>query len=265
MFNSIAKDYDRLNHIMSLGIDKIWRKRGIRAVFEPSEVEKELTASGESENGGLHILDIACGTGDFSIAIAKEMARRYKSRKIAVPEEPGPNRKEHTWVGHVTGVDLSEGMLAVMDEKVKKAGLEKLISHETGDSEHLRFEDNSFDRITIAFGIRNFENREACLKELLRILRPGGRLVILELSVPSNAVIRWCYNLYFLHVLPYIGGKISGDTAAYRYLPASVLGFPNKSRFMKLMKDCGYVKVRHKAFTLGICRMYLGEKSGDLS
>ena len=135
-----------------------------------------------------------------------------------------------------------------------------MISYETGDCENLRFADGSFDRVTVAFGVRNFEDREKGLKDMLRVLRPGGELVILELSVPSNAVIRWFFNLYFLHILPLIGGKVSGDKAAYRYLPASVLNFPGKKEFMGTLRGCGFRNVRHKAFTLGICRMYSGEK-----
>ncbi len=279
MFDSIAPEYDRLNHIMSLDIDKTWRKRALKYIFKPDRSEREMAAEGDSETGGLHILDIACGTGDFSIAIAKEMLRRCAkfggnadgqaktAEKESAPEEYGAEaltrNGAHTggyWHGHVTGLDLSEGMLKIMGEKVNAEGLGDVISYELGDSENLRFEDGAFDRVTVAFGIRNFENREKGLKEMLRVLRPGGELVILELSVPSNAVIRWFFNLYFLHILPLIGGKVSGDKAAYRYLPASVLNFPGKKEFMKTMRDCGYRNVRHKAFTFGICRMYSGEK-----
>ena len=162
--------------------------------------------------------------------------------------------------GHVTGVDLSEGMLAVMREKVGKAGLTEMISIEEGDGENLRFPDNTFDRVTIAFGIRNFEDRPKGLREMLRVLKPGGRLVILELSRPENKIIRWFYDLYFLHILPKIGGKVSGDKAAYAYLPASVAAFPGKKAFMATMREAGFRTVTHKTFTLGICRMYTGEK-----
>ena len=223
MFDSIAGDYDSLNHILSLDIDKIWRKKALKQIVDaPAPVQ---------------VLDLACGTGDFSIAIAKALAG-----------------------GHVTGVDLSEGMLAVMREKVDKAGLGGMISIEEGDGENLRFPDNTFDRVTIAFGIRNFEDRPKGLKEMLRVLKPGGRLVILELSRPENKVIRWFYDLYFLHILPKIGGKVSGDKAAYAYLPASVAAFPGKKEFMATMREAGFRTVTHKAFTLGICRMYTGEK-----
>ena len=226
MFDSIAGDYDALNHILSLDVDKIWRKKALKQIMDaPAPVQ---------------VLDLACGTGDFSIAIAKALSSATDS--------------------HVTGVDLSEGMLAVMREKVQKAGLTEMISIEEGDGENLRFPDNTFDRVTIAFGIRNFEDRPIGLREMLRVLKPGGRLVILELSRPENKVIRWFYDLYFLHILPKIGGKVSGDKAAYAYLPASVAAFPGKKAFMATMREAGFRAVAHKAFTLGICRMYTGEK-----
>lgn len=223
MFDSIAGDYDALNHILSLDVDKIWRKKALKQIVDaPAPVQ---------------VLDLACGTGDFSIAIAKALTG-----------------------GHVTGVDLSEGMLAVMREKVDKAELNGIISIEEGDGENLRFPDNTFDRVTIAFGIRNFEDRPKGLREMLRVLKPGGRLVILELSRPENKIIRWFYDLYFLHILPKIGGKVSGDKAAYAYLPASVAAFPGKKEFTATMREAGFRTVTHKAFTLGICRMYTGEK-----
>lgn len=223
LFDSIAKDYDKLNHILSLGVDKTWRKRAIKVIAEDRPQQ---------------ILDIACGTGDFSIEIARHT-------------NPATT---------VTGLDLSDGMLEVMDRKVAQAGLSGRISTQQGNSEAMSFEDCSFDRVTIAFGIRNFENRETALKEILRVLKPGGRLVILELSVPSNPVLRWCYELYFTKVLPWVGGVVSGEKAAYSYLPASVIKFPGKAEWMAIMSSCGYREVKHKAFTFGICRMYTGEK-----
>lgn len=268
MFNSIAPEYDKLNHIMSLDIDKTWRRRALKYMFKPDRTERGMAAGGDSETGGLRILDVACGTGDFSIAIAREMLRRASeiggpARKACPEGSAAAGQVMPTggyWPGHVTGLDLSEGMLEVMGEKVKAEGLQDMISYEKGDCENLRFEDGSFDRVTVAFGVRNFENRERGLKEMLRVLRPGGELVILELSVPSNAIVRWFYNLYFLHILPLIGGKVSGDRAAYKYLPASVVNFPGKVEFMRTLRECGYQNVRHKAYTLGICRMYSGEK-----
>lgn len=272
MFDSIAGDYDALNHILSLDVDKIWRKKALKQIVDaPAPVQ---------------VLDLACGTGDFSIAIAKalngplnlskrldseEAAFRQAQRPTHAVTEPvkvtgasvvgEPSRTTSSATGsHVTGVDLSEGMLAVMREKVGKAGLTEMISIEEGDGENLRFPDNTFDRVTIAFGIRNFEDRPKGLREMLRVLKPGGRLVILELSRPENKIIRWFYNLYFLHILPKVGGKVSGDKAAYAYLPASVAAFPGKKAFMATMREAGFRAVTHKAFTLGICRMYTGEK-----
>lgn len=274
MFDSIAGDYDSLNHILSLDVDKIWRRRALKRIVDAPAPAR--------------VLDLACGTGDFSIAIAKALSRSHKrvvtpieahvKASVKAPVEApakapveaqvtstgfvtgDSGRSDLMTKGHVTGVDLSEGMLAVMREKVAKAGLTEMISIEEGDGEDLRFPDNTFDRVTIAFGIRNFENREKGLREMLRVLKPGGRLVILELSRPENKAIRWFYDLYFLHILPKIGGKVSGDKAAYAYLPASVAAFPGKKAFMATMREAGFRTVTHKAFTLGICRMYTGEK-----
>ena len=227
MFDGIAPDYDRLNHLMSLGVDRSWRRRALKEILTPGKEQR--------------ILDIACGTGDFSLEIARRM-------------HPGSS---------VTGLDLSEGMLAGMREIVAKAGLSERIACLQGDSEAMPFGDGGFDVATIAFGIRNFEHREAALREILRVLRPGGRLVILELSVPENRLLRGCYNLYFKHFVPWIGGRISGNEAAYRYLPASVLGFPGRREWMATMARCGYAEVRHRAFTFGLCRMYSGKKEAQ--
>ena len=224
MFDGIAPDYDRLNHLMSLGVDRSWRRRALREIVTPGQPQQ--------------LLDIACGTGDFALAQARKMHAD----------------------SHITGLDLSEGMLAVMREKVAKAGLDGRISCEQGDCEQMRFADGSFDCATIAFGIRNFAHREAALEEILRVLKPGGRLVILELSVPENKLLRWAYNLYFMHFVPWIGGLVSGDKAAYKYLPASVQAFPGRREWTATMVRCGYANVRHRAFTFGLCRMYSGEK-----
>ena len=223
MFDSIAADYDKLNHLLSLDVDKAWRKKAIREV-----------------RPGGKVLDLACGTGDFAIAIAR-----------ALPES------------HVTGVDLSTGMLSVMEQKVRDLGLEGRIESEEGDGENLRFEDSTFDRVTNAFGIRNFEEKEKGLEEALRVLVPGGKLIILELSRPDNKVLRWFYDLYFLNILPKIGGSVSGDKAAYSYLPASVKNFPGKKEFTAMMLDAGFERVTHKALTFGICRMYTGCKPNN--
>ncbi len=227
LFDNIAPSYDKLNHVLSLNIDKTWRSRAVRKIVDT--------------DAPLKILDVACGTGDFSIAVAKKLA-------------PG---------GTVTGVDLSENMLAVGREKVEKAGLSDLIKMETGDCENMPYSDGAFDRICVAFGVRNFENIGLCLKEMLRVLAPGGKLVILELSMPSNALIRWAYKLYFLKILPWIGSKVSGNRGAYEYLPASVLKFPAPDRFAAMMSEAGFAGVTHKSFTFGICRMYIGSRPQD--
>ena len=224
MFDNIAPEYDKLNHILSLDIDKGWRRKAV----------KEIVKSGKTYN----ILDVACGTGDFSIAIAREAA-------------PG---------SHVTGLDLSEGMMEIGREKVSASGLDGTVSMEQGDCEQMRFGDCTFDRVAVAFGVRNFEHLETGLREMLRVLKPEGKIVILELSVPGNPVLRWLYKLYFLHILPAIGGKVSGNKAAYKYLPSSVLRFPKPKVFMRMMSSCGFTEVRSRAFTFGICRMYSGIK-----
>ena len=222
MFDNIAPDYDKLNHILSLNIDKNWRKKAVRELAD--------------EARPLNVLDVACGTGDFTIEIAKKVA---------------PDSR-------VVGVDISGGMIAVGLEKLSKLGINA--SMEVADCEALPYEDNTFDRISVGFGVRNFEHLELGLSEMYRVLTPGGKLVILELSVPSNAFIRWGYKLYFLKVLPFIGGLVSGDRGAYEYLPASVLRFPAPDKFMEIMKSAGFDIVEHTALTLGICRMYVGKK-----
>ena len=228
MFNGIAADYDLLNHMLSAGIDNCWRRKAVREVF-----------SGKNRTD---ILDMATGTGDFAIAVAKAAA-------------PG---------SHVTGIDLSEGMMSVGRRKVASEGLEGTIHMEQGDCERMDFADGAFDRVSVAFGVRNFEHLDIGLKEMLRVLKPGGKAVILELSTPQNPALNFLYRLYFLHILPAIGGLVSGDKGAYRYLPASVIRFPGPAEFMRLMSECGYTDVRHRAFTCGICRMYTGIRKETL-
>ncbi len=227
LFDTIAGEYDLLNHLLSLGADRGWRRKALREIVEPGRPQQ--------------ILDLACGTGDFSIAIARKMH----------PES------------QLTGLDLSEGMLAVMQRKLERRGLDGKVRTICGDACATGLPDAAFDRVTIAFGIRNFPDREAGLREALRLLRPGGKIVILELSVPENPVIGFLYKLYFKHVLPLIGGAVSGDWKAYRYLPASVLAFPGRKQWMQTMHACGFADVRHRAFSLGICRMYVGTKPSE--
>ena len=222
LFDNIAPDYDKLNHILSLNIDKSWRKKAVKEIA--------------NESRALDVLDVACGTGDFTIEIAKKCAAGSR----------------------ITGIDLSEEMMKAGRKKIQTAGVDAML--EQGDCEALKYSDESFDRISVGFGVRNFEHLEIGLKEMLRVLRPGGKLVILELSVPSNPVIRWCYKLYFLKILPAIGGMVSGNRGAYEYLPASVLHFPPPGKFMSMMQEAGFNDVKQKALTFGICRMYAGTK-----
>ena len=199
-----------------------WRKKAVRELAD--------------EARPLNVLDVACGTGDFTIEIARKVPHGST----------------------VVGVDISDGMIAVGLEKLAKLGIDAAL--EVADCEALPYEDNTFDRISVGFGVRNFEHLELGLSEMYRVLSPGGKLVILELSVPSNAFIRWCYKLYFLKILPFIGGLVSGNRSAYEYLPASVLRFPTPDKFMSIMKSAGFDVVEHRALTLGVCRMYIGKK-----
>lgn len=219
MFDAIAPDYDRLNHIMSFGTDRQWRRRAVRALADSPKP--------------LQILDVASGTGDFAIAIAKKVS----------PES------------EIIGIDLSEKMLEVGRTKVPDN-----IRLQQGDVEALPFPDNTFDRVSVAFGIRNFEHLGQGLSEMHRVLHPGGRMVILELSYPDNPFLLWCYKLYTLHILPFIGGLISGDRKAYTYLPHSILAFPKADTIVPMLQNIGFRQVRVSRFTFGTCVMYVGEK-----
>ena len=224
MFDDIAPEYDKLNHIMSFEIDKGWRKKAVRKIIDSDK--------------SLEILDVACGTGDFSIEIAKQAKEGSR----------------------ITGVDLSDGMLEIGKKKVSSLGMSETIKLEQGDCERLRFSDQSFDRVSVAFGVRNFENLETGLREMKRVLKAGGKIVILELSVPGNKFLLALYKIYTLKILPAIGGAISGNKKAYEYLPASVLKFPKPEKFKALIRDCGFKNIRSQSFTFGACRMYIGEK-----
>ena len=226
MFDDIAPEYDAFNHLSSLGIDKCWRSRALRELPSPCR----------------EVLDIACGTGDFCIAAARRLAKKSDSY-------------------HITGADISTGMLEVMRQKVSDAGLGSRVSTEEGDCAALRFSDGSFDAVTVAFGVRNFENREKCLHEILRVLKPGGRFIMLELGVPSWKPVAWLYRLYFTKILPFVGGKMSGNRKAYEYLPASVLAFPKKREWLATLEKVGFSNCRHHALSLGICRLYTADKA----
>ena len=223
MFDSIAPTYDRLNHVLSLNVDKLWRRHALQEIVDGTPQR---------------ILDVACGTGDSTISIAKAAAEGST----------------------VVGADISEGMMTLVKGKAEKAGVGERISLQVADGEALPYEEGTFDRVTCAFGIRNFEHKEKGLEEFLRVLKPGGKAVVLELSVPQNRLVRWAYDLYFLHLLPRIGGAVSGDRAAYKYLPASVHNFPSPNDFCRMMAEAGFRNVRCRTFSFGLCRMFVGER-----
>lgn len=221
MFNSIAGKYDFLNHFLSAGIDIIWRKKAIKILAR----EKPS-----------FILDIATGTGDLA----------FEALKLN-PEK-------------IIGVDISEGMLAVGREKVKKRNLTHKIELQLGDSENLVFEANYFDAAMAAFGVRNFENLVKGLSEMHRVLKPGGRIVILEFSKPAGFPFKQVYNFYFKQILPVFGKIISKDNAAYTYLPESVQAFPDGEDFTKILAQVGFKNIEWHSLTFGISSIYTGQK-----
>ncbi|SFS35708.1 bifunctional demethylmenaquinone methyltransferase/2-methoxy-6-polyprenyl-1,4-benzoquinol methylase UbiE [Sphingobacterium wenxiniae] len=218
MFNNISKTYDRLNRMMTMGIDTIWRKKAIRSL---KDLKPQL------------LLDVATGTGDFAI----------ESLRILQPKK-------------IIGVDISAGMLEVAKEKIQKKGLEGKFEVQLGDSERLQFEDNTFDAVTVAFGVRNFENLEQGLADIRRVLKPGGRAVILELSNPKAFPIKQLYYFWFHKLTPAFGKLVSKDTRAYSYLPESVANFPDGERFAAITKKVGYSKTKVRPQTFGFCTIY---------
>jgi demethylmenaquinone methyltransferase / 2-methoxy-6-polyprenyl-1,4-benzoquinol methylase len=221
MFDNIAPKYDFLNHFLSLGIDKLWRKKAIRILSGfPSE----------------SILDVATGTGDFAIAASKLNPKK------------------------IIGFDLSEQMLNVGRAKVKSLGLEKLIEFRKGDSEAMPFSDGQFDAITVAFGVRNFENLENGLREFRRVLKPDGVVIILEFSKPKYFPMKQLYLFYFFAILPLIGRMVSKDKSAYSYLPESVMAFPDDLKFLTILQKVGFSNARQKRLSFGIATIYIAQK-----
>jgi demethylmenaquinone methyltransferase/2-methoxy-6-polyprenyl-1,4-benzoquinol methylase len=222
MFNNISKTYDFLNHFLSLGIDIIWRKKAIR------ELQKDKPET---------ILDVATGTGDFA----------FEALEILKPKK-------------IIGVDISQGMLNIADQKIIKRNKSEVFEVRLGDSEQLLFDDNSFDAVTVAYGVRNFENLEKGIADMLRVLKPGGKAVILEFSKPKAFPIKQGYNFYFNYITPTIGKIFSKDARAYSYLPESVNAFPDGKRFTDLMDKVGYKNTKAKPLAFGICSIYTGIK-----
>jgi demethylmenaquinone methyltransferase/2-methoxy-6-polyprenyl-1,4-benzoquinol methylase len=221
MFDNISPKYDLLNHLLSLGIDIQWRKKAIK-----------LLSSAKPQT----ILDVATGTADFAI---QSLSLKPKN---------------------VIGVDISDGMLEIGRQKIKKKNLDHVITLENGDSENLRFEDNNFDAVIVAFGVRNFENLENGLLNMNRVLKKDGKVIILEFSKPTSFPFKQMYNFYFKSILPIIGNVISKDNSAYTYLPESVQAFPQGSKFLEILKKTGFNQTECIQLTFGICSIYTGVK-----
>lgn len=221
MFNNISRRYDLLNRVLSLGIDIGWRKKAVEIL---------------KTHNPQYILDVATGTADFAIAAIASGAKK------------------------ITGVDISEQMLEVGREKITALRLNDKIELLTGDSENLSFPDNYFDAVIVSFGVRNFENLEKGMSEQLRVLKPGGLLVVLEFSKPSGYFFKHIYNFYFKFILPTVGRLISKDTAAYKYLPDSVNAFPYGKAFTNILDKTGFKNTQCKELTFGVSSIYTGLK-----
>lgn len=221
MFDRIAGKYDFLNHFLSLNIDKGWRRKAIREVMAVQPGQ---------------VLDVATGTGDMAIAAVKAGAPR------------------------VTGIDISQGMLAVGQRKIESGGLQNRIALQPGDSEALEFPDEHFDAVMCAYGVRNFENLEAGLKEMRRVLRPGGKVVILEFSKPKTFPVKQLYGVYAQTLLPFLGRFFSKDKTAYAYLPESVAAFPEGKEFVAILKKCGFEQAKARPLTFGITTLYTAHR-----
>ena len=222
MFNKIAFRYDFLNRFLSGGIDRNWRKK---AIHELSSIKPRS------------ILDVATGTADMPILITKILQ---------------PDR--------ITGIDISDGMLTLGKQKIIKSGLGKIVHLQTGDGESIHFPEDSFDAVTVAFGVRNFQNLEKGLVEMRRVMKPGGKLVILEFSKPGKGLFLPFYKIYLRIIAPRIGRIVSGNAVAYQYLNDSVNAFPEGEVFIKILNKTGFTNTYLKKLSLGICTIYCGNK-----
>ena len=222
MFDNIAFRYDFMNRFLSAGIDKSWRKKAIRELIELQPK---------------NLLDVATGTADIAIMASS----------VLKPID-------------IVGIDISEGMLTIGREKLQQLGLQGKIELLKGDSEAISFNDNSFDAVTVAFGVRNFANLEKGLSEIIRVLRPKGKLVVLEFSRPTVPVIKQLYNFYMNYICPLMGKFFSKNRNAYQYLNKSIKTFPERKNFTSVLDNLGYKNTYCKSLSLGICSIYCGEK-----
>ena len=220
MFDSIAPAYDFMNRAMTMGIDRWWRRVAVKMVGKTQP---------------RRILDVATGTGDFAI----DLYNKIKPQQVV-------------------GIDLSQGMLDVAREKIAKRGLGNAITVQQADCLALPFEEREFDAVTVAFGVRNFEHLLQGYQQMLRVLKPGGMLCVIELSTPRNRVIRWFYDIYTLHIIPWAGSLKSGDSSAYRYLPQSIAAVPQGDEMLAIMREAGFTNCKVKRLTLGTCSIYVG-------
>ena len=225
MFDTISKEYDGLNRIITFGVDIKWRKRVIAII---------------GKNNPDRVLDIASGTGDLAIMTAK-----------------------NTTASEIIGADISEGMLAVGEEKIKKLGLSKRVKMQVADSENLPYDSNYFDAVTVAFGVRNFENLDKGIQEIARVLKPKGTFVVLETSIPSTPVIKQLYLFHSNFLLPFFGKLFSKDPKAYSYLSKSAKNFPYGEDFNNILRKNGFSNVYNKPQTFGAATIYVGEKPFD--
>lgn len=223
MFNEIAPNYDRLNGILSLGIDEYWRRESIKAL-KPYKPEC--------------ILDMATGTGDFAIM----------AQKILKPKR-------------IMGTDISEGMMAVGRDKVKQKGLEQVITFERQDSSVLGFSNDTFDAVTVAFGVRNFEDIDKSFTEVLRVLKPGGIFLFIELTSPETTPVKELYTVYTKYIMPVLSNTMATERRAYEYLPESIAAFPQGKEMMLILQKNGFKNIRLRRFTLGVATLYIAEKS----
>lgn len=221
MFDHVAHSYDFLNHFFSLGIDRGWRKRVVN-ILQPTKPKI--------------ILDVATGTADLALALSNLSPTS------------------------IVGVDISTKMLAIGAKKISAAKLDNIIKLQEGDSEKLQFPDNNFDAVTVSFGVRNFENLRMGLSEMYRVLKPGGKVVILEFSKPTTFPIKQLFAVYFKYLLPFIGKIVSGDNRAYTYLPESVAAFPEGKQFVSILQELGYTGVSTERLTFGISTIYTASK-----